>query len=84
MLHTSSRNHSGRARLITNPCVMMTEPMRFDREPFESHSPVERTVLRALGTRRYAFQRAAPRRRIVPERLARQAKLKEEEDRRLV
>jgi len=84
MLHTSSHNHAGRARLITNPCVILTEPMRFDREPFESHSPVERVILRALGARRYAFQPAAPRRRIVPARLARQAKLKEEEDRRLV
>ena len=83
MLHTSSRNHSARARLITNPCVFLTEPMRFDREPFESHSPVERAVLRALGSRSYTFQPTSPRRRIVPARLAHQAKLKEEEDRRL-
>jgi hypothetical protein len=83
MMHASSRNHAGRARLITNPCVFLTEPMRFDRESFESHSPVERGVLRALGRRSYPFQPTAPRRRIVPARLVQQAKLKEEEDRRL-
>jgi hypothetical protein len=83
MMHTSSQNHSGRARLITNPCVFLTEPMRFDRVPFESHSPVERAVLRALGTQHYEFRTTAERRRIVPARLARQAKLKEQEDQRL-
>jgi hypothetical protein len=83
LMHTSSRNHSGRARLITNPCVFLTEPMRFDREPFESHSPVELAVLRALGTQRYDFRITTERRRIVPARLARQAALKEQEDRRL-
>lgn len=83
MLHTSSRNHAGRVRLITNPCVFLTEPMRFDRTPFEAHSPVERAVLRALGKESFAFQPTSPRRRIVPLRLAQQAKRKEEEDRRL-
>jgi hypothetical protein len=83
MMHASSRNHAGRARLITNPCVFLTEPMRFDREPFEAHSPVERAILRALGKRSYTFQPTAPRRRIVPARLTQQAKLKEEEDQRL-
>jgi hypothetical protein len=83
MLHTSSRNHSSRARLITNPCVCLTEPMRFDREPYEAHSPVERAVLRGLGAPRYPFAPTRPRQRIVPARLAAQAKLQEEEDRRL-
>lgn len=72
MLHTHSVNENEQARFIINPPVQLREPMRFDREPPEEHSPVERAVLRALGESRHAFRPLAPRESIVPERLRRE------------
>ncbi len=82
MLHTSSRNHAGRARFITNPPVHFKEPMRFDRERAEDHCPVERAVLQALGAERQSFAPTAPRRALVPPRVAYQQKLRQEEEAR--
>lgn len=73
MLHARSRNPSGRARFITNPCPSLKEPMRFERGPGE-HSAVERATLRALGVRHFAFHSLSPRRRFVPARIAEEAK----------
>lgn len=84
ILHTSSYNHRPEARFMTNPCFSFLEPMRFDRRGDGSaYSPVELSVLRALGVEHYDFQPTAPRESIVPERLARQQKLLEEEQKRL-
>jgi len=56
MLHASSQNHSGIARFITNPPVMLCEPMNFDRPNPQDYSPVERTVLHALGVQRLDYR----------------------------
>lgn len=82
LLHTASANALRRPRLITNPCVSLREPLRFDR-PDGDYSPVERAVLHGLGEERLAFAPTAPRARIVPERERIQARMKEEEQARL-
>ncbi len=82
ILHATSGNVLRRPRLITNPPIMLREPMRFDRVRGD-HSPVERAILRALGVDRLAFRPSAPRLRIVPEREALQQRLRVEELARL-
>jgi hypothetical protein len=82
MLHAVSQNHRGAARFITNPPIALKEPMRFDREPAE-HSPVERAVLRALDVERLGYRPAAPREDVVPERVRRQERMREQEEARL-
>jgi hypothetical protein len=83
MLHASSQNHRGKARFITNPPIALREPMRFDRVDPAEHSPVERAVLRALGVERLDYRPAAPREDVVPERVRRQERMREEEEARL-
>jgi hypothetical protein len=83
MLHASSQNHRGTARLITNPPIALREPMRFDREDPAEHSPVERAVLRALGVERLHYRPAGPREDVVPERVLRQERMREEDEARL-
>lgn len=84
ILHASSYNALKIPRIITNPCVYFSEPMKFDRPKWSDHSPVELAILRALGKKSFAFQPTVPRRMIVPDRIANQAKLKAEEDARLL
>jgi len=79
VLHAKSQNLLGIPRIITNPPVHLREPMRFDREDPADFSPVELAVLRGLGLERFDFQPTSPREKIVPERVARQQKLLEEE-----
>lgn len=83
VLHASSQNHSGIPRFITNPPVSLNEPMRFNREDPREYSLVERGILRALGVNRLEFQATGSRERVVPERVRRQEKMKEEELARL-
>jgi hypothetical protein len=83
MLHASSQNHRATARLITNPPIALREPMRFDRGDTAEHSPVERAVLRALGVERLDYRPAAPREDVVPERVLRQERMREEQEARL-
>jgi hypothetical protein len=73
MLHSFSQNHSGRPRFITNLCVSLKEPMRFDHTDHaaEDLSPVEQAILRGLGVPRLAFHPTAPRERIDPKTLKR-------------
>lgn len=66
LLHSFSQNHSGVPRFITNLCVSLRDPMRFDREDAADFSPVERAVLEGLGVDRLTFRPAAPRERIEP------------------
>ena len=66
MLHNFSQNPSGRPRFITNLCISLKEPMRFDHPNPGDHSPVEQAVLRGLNTDRLEFTPAAPRERIDP------------------
>jgi hypothetical protein len=83
MLHAVSQNHRGTARFITNPPIALREPMRFDRDDPAEHSPVERAVLRALGVERLDYRPAAPREDVVPERVLRQERMREQEEARL-
>lgn len=79
VLHASSQNHSGKARFITNPPIMLKEPMQFDRENPADFSPVELAILRGLGVDRLDFAPTAPRERIVSEGMKRKQKMLEEE-----
>lgn len=83
MLHASSFNPLGRARLITNPPIHLREPMRFDRLDADEHSLVEQAILRGLGVARLAFSTTAPREQVVPARVEKQRQLLEQEKRRL-
>jgi hypothetical protein len=82
MLHAASSNPSGRARFITNPAVSLNEPMGFSR-PEGDYSLVEQVVLNALGVESLKWEITAERERIVPERVARQQKMLEEQQARL-
>lgn len=82
VLHASSQNHSGKARFITNPPVMLKEAMRFDRENPADFSPVEQAILRGLGVNRLDFTPTAPRERIVSDGMKRKQKMLEEEQAR--
>ena len=83
ILHAKAQNVRRLPRLITNPPIHLTEPMRFDREDPAEHSLVEQSVLRALGVDRYEFTPTAPRERLVPERVRRQQAMKVAEEARL-
>lgn len=63
MLHASSQNLSGIARFITNPPVALREPMNFNRANAADFSPLEQSVLKALGVERLDFQIEGERRR---------------------
>ncbi len=83
VLHTVSQNVLGIPRIITNPPVKLREPMDFNRPDPADFSPVERAVLRGLGVERLDFRPAGPQEAVVPERVARQRKMLEEERARL-
>ena len=83
VLHAKSQNSLGIPRLITNPPVHLREPMNFNRPDPADFSPVELAILRGLGVERLDFQPTASRERVVPERVARQQKMLEEEKARL-
>src|SRR5262249_54896835 len=78
MLHSKSVNMLPKPRFLINPPVHLEEPLRFAREPGDPHSPVERAVLRALGTPSYDFKPAGPREAVVPARLQREKAMWEE------
>ena len=61
MLHASSNNHSGVVRFMTNPPVVLKEPMNFNRDDPEEFSLIELATLHALGVDRYDFRPTAPR-----------------------
>lgn len=82
LLHAASQNPLRLIRIITNPPIHLNEPMRFDRDKPEDHSPIERAVLNALGVERYEFRPSAERERVVPERVRRQEQMRLEEQAR--
>jgi len=85
MLHAASSNSLRNVRIITNPPVSLKEPMRFDREGDGSeYSLVERKTLKELGVERLVgWEVKGSRDVVVPERLRRMARMKEDEERRL-
>jgi len=56
MLHSSSSNLSGKPRWMTNPPVVLKEPLDLNREDSSAFSLLERATLRALGVDRYDFR----------------------------
>lgn len=87
MLHTASRNALRIPRIIVNPKVSVKEPFRFDRtgEGNDTYSIVEQKTLRALGKPEGlpGWKITAAREEVVPERVRIQAKMREEELRRM-
>lgn len=71
-LHATSQNVLGAARIITNPPLALRAPMNFARPDAGDFSLVEQAVLRGLGVDRLDFAPAAPRERVVPDRVRRQ------------
>ena len=59
MLHSSSSNLSGEPRWMTNPPIVLKEPMDLNREDASDFSLLERATLRALGVERYDFRPTA-------------------------
>ncbi len=70
-LHASSLNPLRLPRVITNPPIHLSAPMNFNR-PDGAYSPIERSVLLALGVEKLDFAPTQPRERIVPERVKNQ------------
>ncbi len=61
MMHASSPNVLGVARIVSNPPVWLKEPMNFHRANPDDYSLVERGTLLGLGVDHFDFQPTAPR-----------------------
>jgi Phytanoyl-CoA dioxygenase (PhyH) len=61
MLHASSQNTIGQPRFMSNPPIVLKEPMNFNRANPEDFSLLERATLHYLGLERLDFRPAAPR-----------------------
>jgi ectoine hydroxylase-related dioxygenase (phytanoyl-CoA dioxygenase family) len=61
MLHASSQNVIGKPRFMSNPPIVLKEPMNLNREDAEDFSLLERATLHYLGLERLDFRPAAPR-----------------------
>jgi hypothetical protein len=61
MLHASSNNHVGRPRFMSNPPIVLKEPMNLNRSDAADFSLLERATLHALGVDRLDFRPTAPR-----------------------
>ena len=61
MLHASSQNVLGVPRFMTNPPVVLKEPLNLNRARPEEFSLLERATLHYLGVERLDFQPTAPR-----------------------
>lgn len=66
MLHAVSQNELRRPRFITNPILVLKEPMQFDR-PDGDYSLIEAATLHALGVERLDFKPTAPREGQIPD-----------------
>jgi hypothetical protein len=56
MLHASSQNVIGKARFMSNPPVVLKEPMNLNRDNPDDFSLLERATLHYLGLERLDFQ----------------------------
>lgn len=86
MLHSASNNKLRQLRVITNPPVSLKEPFQFDREDGSQYSVVEQKTRAALaesGLSTDGWKITSTRDPVVPERLRRQAKMREQELQRL-
>ena len=62
MLHASSNNVLGKPRFMTNPPILLKEPMCFNRARSQDFSLLEKATLHALDVERLDFKPTAPRR----------------------
>lgn len=84
MLHSASRNSLRVPRIITNPPVLLKEPFNFNRADPNDYSIVERKTLSALGVDGLpGWKIKGERKVVVPERVRIQARMREEELKRL-
>jgi hypothetical protein len=86
MLHSASKNGLRNIRIITNPPVSLLEPFDFSRGPREDdYSLVELKTIKELGgiDKLKGWKINGERREVIPERVRLQAKMMEEENRRL-
>jgi hypothetical protein len=85
MLHSASRNGRRLPRIITNPPVALHQPFSFDRASPAEYSLVELKTIHALGgqDRTKGWKITGKRGEVVPERVRRQARMIEDERRRL-
>jgi len=60
MLHASSQNVIGKPRFMSNPPVVLKEPLNLNRENPADFSPLERATLGFLGVERLDFQPTRP------------------------
>lgn len=70
LLHAVSQNVRGVERIISNPIVVLREPMNFQRTGGD-YSPVEQAILRALGREHFDFSPANAERTAPPAWVAR-------------
>ena len=84
MLHSASNNKLREVRIITNPPVSLKEPFELQRQDGQ-YSVVEQKTLKELGMVGGVgqWEITAPRERVVPERLKKQAQMREQELERL-
>jgi hypothetical protein len=61
MLHASSQNVIGQPRFMSNPPIVLKEPMNLNRDHPADFSLLERATLHYLGLERLDFQPTAPR-----------------------
>ena len=61
MVHASSQNVIGIPRFMTNPPIVLKEPMNLNRPRNEDYSLLERATLHYLGMERCDFKATAPR-----------------------
>jgi Phytanoyl-CoA dioxygenase (PhyH) len=61
MLHASSQNVIGKPRFMSNPPIVLKEPMNLNRENAEDFSLLEKATLHYLGLERLDFRSTAPR-----------------------
>jgi hypothetical protein len=61
MLHASSQNVIGKPRFMSNPPVVLKEPLKLNRASPAEFSLLERATLHYLGVERLDFQPTAPR-----------------------
>ncbi|OAP59672.1 hypothetical protein AYL99_06970 [Fonsecaea erecta] len=85
MLHSASKNGRRLPRIITNPPVSLVEPFNFDREDGDQYSLVELKTIQELGgqDKLRGWKVQGKRELVVPERVRRQARMLEEEKKRL-
>jgi hypothetical protein len=65
MLHASSQNVLRKPRFMSNPPIVLKEPMNLNRANPQDFSLLERATLHYLGLERYDFKPAAPRESIL-------------------